>query len=1094
MIARRPLLRLVAADGHGAARVGAHVARVARGLGQDADGAGALVDAVADLLAGAQERGLEVAVELELETLRHGRSLVVRARAEDPATRRSERLVPGDGPRPGLELRDDDGDEVVLAAPLPAAPGARRAAAGGADWMDESSGEVHALLDALVAAAAELDLLETEVGRLRAELDDTNRGVVALYAELAAAHETLSTVVGSSPLAIMAVDLDGRVESWNPAAEAMFGWRAEEVIGRPLPTIVDEEALAATEEAVAAGQAYADEHALRRHRDGTTIHVSVHSAPLRGADGSVRGRMAVLADTSDRHRIEAERARLLIAEQEARAEAEAAAKRVRDLQFVTEAVLAHVDLDELLGELLRRIRLAFDVETAAVFLLGDDARSLVPLAAAGVDPSALADVDLPVARDDLGRLTLPVELIEGPAARALGAPGPDGEAPRRAGAPLLVGGREIGVLHVAAPGRPHLADADLRLLQLVADRVALAIEHARLYEAEREARRRAERSAEQTAALQRVTAALSDASSPREVLDTVLEQGCGAVRAAGAVVALLDPDRSVLRVVGATGFPAAAVERWREFPLAAAVPLAEAARRRVPVLIAGYAEFVDRYPEAARDVDPALAVRATLPLVVEGRVLGSLGLSFPAEVSFEDDSEEFLLALARQCAQALERARLLQAERDAREESERARERLVLLADASAVLAASLDYTTTLPKLARLLVPRLADLCFVDLLEEGDGLRRHAHANKDPELEAVTAEIAERFPPRLDGAHPVAQALRTGRAALLPDVTPDFVADTGRSPEHVALLERAGMPTSALAVPLVARGRTVGAVLLLQTTSGRRFGRSDVPFAEDLGRRVALAIDNARLYEDRSRVARTLQRSLLPHRLPEVPGVEIAARYRPAGTGVDVGGDFYDVFEVADGSVFVVMGDVCGKGADAAALTGLIRSTVRATAIRERDPAAVLEILNEAVLAQAAELRFATVVCGRLQRDDDGVAICLACGGHPLPFLVRGSSVEQVGTTGSLIGAVEEISVTENRVPLAPGDLLLLYTDGVIEERRPGGATFGEDGLRRLLRSCAGQDADAVAGAVERAVVEFSAEPPRDDVAVLALRVRPDGT
>jgi serine phosphatase RsbU (regulator of sigma subunit) len=282
--------------------------------------------------------------------------------------------------------------------------------------------------------------------------------------------------------------------------------------------------------------------------------------------------------------------------------------------------------------------------------------------------------------------------------------------------------------------------------------------------------------------------------------------------------------------------------------------------------------------------------------------------------------------------------------------------------------------------------------------------------------------------------------------------------------------------------------------MLAQVDSDRRFDRADLALVEDLGRRAALAIDNARLFADRSRVARTLQQSLLPHALPDIPGVEVGAAYRPAGGGSDVGGDFYDVFEIAGGSWVCVMGDVCGKGADAAALTGLVRYTVRATAMRERDPATVLTLLNEAVLRQTSDYRFATVLCGRLDADAGAVRFTLACGGHPLPLLVPAEGrARAVGTPGSLIGALPEIVVRDEVVRLEPGDTVVLFTDGVTEERRVSGEAFGEDGLLRVLDATRGRPAAEIAASVERAVLEFSAEEPRDDIAVLVLRVTPPG-
>src|SRR5205814_4021444 len=171
----------------------------------------------------------------------------------------------------------------------------------------------------------------------------------------------------------------------------------------------------------------------------------------------------------------------------------------------------------------------------------------------------------------------------------------------------------------------------------------------------------------------------------------------------------------------------------------------------------------------------------------------------------------------------------------------------------------------------------------------------------------------------------------------------------------------------------------------------RRYGTHDLEVAEDLARRAGLAADNARLYSERSRVARTLQESLLPPVLPEIPGVELAARYLAAGEGNEVGGDFYDAFDVGYGTWAVVVGDVCGKGADAAAIAGLARHTVRAAALKERRPSRMLSILNDAIFGDAdvGDARFCTVCAALVRPNRSGARMTLALGGHPPPWIVR---------------------------------------------------------------------------------------------------------
>jgi serine phosphatase RsbU (regulator of sigma subunit) len=247
-------------------------------------------------------------------------------------------------------------------------------------------------------------------------------------------------------------------------------------------------------------------------------------------------------------------------------------------------------------------------------------------------------------------------------------------------------------------------------------------------------------------------------------------------------------------------------------------------------------------------------------------------------------------------------------------------------------------------------------------------------------------------------------------------------------------------------------------------------------------------VQNARLYAERTHIAQTLQRSLLPPLLPDIPGVEVAARFRPAGEGYEVGGDFYDVFNTGDGWG-VVIGDVCGKGPEAAALTGLARHTVRAAAMQEHDPSRVLTLLSEAIRREHSDSQFCTAAYGRLELHSVGAALTLASGGHPLPLMMTDDGdVEQVGISGALLGSFADVELTTQRLELSPGSALVLYTDGVIEAGEPRGA-FGLEGLISVIRSSAGLSANEIAQRIDTAVVGLGEEPP-DDVAVVVLRVR----
>jgi serine phosphatase RsbU (regulator of sigma subunit)/integral membrane sensor domain MASE1 len=236
------------------------------------------------------------------------------------------------------------------------------------------------------------------------------------------------------------------------------------------------------------------------------------------------------------------------------------------------------------------------------------------------------------------------------------------------------------------------------------------------------------------------------------------------------------------------------------------------------------------------------------------------------------------------------------------------------------------------------------------------------------------------------------------------------------------------------------------------------------------------------------RIAATLQESLLPSVLPTIPGVDVAASFRPAGKRHIVGGDFYDVFHNEDGSWGVVVGDVCGKGAPAAALTGLARHTLRAAATQERAPSRILALLNLAILRQSPN-EFCTVVYGRLQAADGaGLRMTLSNGGHPLPLVLRASGeVEPVGVHGTLLGVTSEPPLDDHELELAPGDALLLYTDGLTDASAPRRVVTTTE-LASRLASCDGRPASEIVEALQRAIVDLDDGEPRDDIAVMVLR------
>ena len=293
-------------------------------------------------------------------------------------------------------------------------------------------------------------------------------------------------------------------------------------------------------------------------------------------------------------------------------------------------------------------------------------------------------------------------------------------------------------------------------------------------------------------------------------------------------------------------------------------------------------------------------------------------------------------------------------------------------------------------------------------------------------------------------------------------------------------------------VNLRAQGRDLGSLEVVDRPE-REFTPRDDAILTQLGQLAAGAIANARQYDRERTIARTLQRSLRPGELPQVPGLAAAVRFNAAGEGVELGGDFYDLFRARDGGWAALIGDIQGKGPEAAAVTALARHTLRAAAAYEHRPSGVLTLLHRELREQVADGRFCTVAYAYMQVVPGHVRLELACGGHPLPLIVhKDGSVEEVGRLGTLLGSDAEPLLADVVVELERGDVLVFYTDGVTEVRRQRREVFGTEQLIELLRGCGGLSPDEVAERVERAVMHASMGRLRDDMAVLTLGPDPD--
>ncbi|MFG2474388.1 SpoIIE family protein phosphatase [Streptomyces fagopyri] len=480
----------------------------------------------------------------------------------------------------------------------------------------------------------------------------------------------------------------------------------------------------------------------------------------------------------------------------------------------------------------------------------------------------------------------------------------------------------------------------------------------------------------------------------------------------------------------------------------------------------------------------------TVPLKVEGRLTGSLGVAAESPARYSNEEALRLQFAADRIALAVESARLGELERLRRGS-------LSFLVEASDLLAGTLDRDQTLALMAQMTVPTLATWCAVyTIADQASDPYLSYVLHEDEEridgLKALLSKIAPPDPVPTPGARVwPAPAEAAHQAALRTSMRSLGLGD--RSPVSsgigTTLATAAAVGGETVVLPLVARNRVIG-MLTLGKPSDEHFRQEILELAEDLSRRAALALDNARLYSERTAISQSLQRSLLPPELPHIEGVEVEVIYRAAGEGNEVGGDFYDLFPIRDGAYGFAIGDVCGTGPEAAAVTGLARHALRLLAREGFGGPAVLERLNSAILDEGARSRFLTLLYGELWPQEDGSAVLkVVCAGHPLPLRLRqDGTVEAAAEPQPLLGVMEDLELYEQTVTLDPGDVLLCVTDGVTE-RREGTRMLGDDGLTDVLTTCTGLTAGAVAARVMRAVERFASDAPSDDMAILAMRV-----
>ncbi|MGH3684294.1 MAG: SpoIIE family protein phosphatase [Pseudonocardiaceae bacterium] len=489
----------------------------------------------------------------------------------------------------------------------------------------------------------------------------------------------------------------------------------------------------------------------------------------------------------------------------------------------------------------------------------------------------------------------------------------------------------------------------------------------------------------------------------------------------------------------------------------ALVPLvSELVRRLCDVLSAdGAGVWVD-YGDGAGEQElatvgrPADADSTTLPLPLPAPLAGRLGVRVPQP---SPSTVEIAQLTAQRVALAVESDWI-------RALGQRRWSWMIYLVEAGELLAHSLDVELAAALVPQLIVPRLGRWCGVHLLDEQGQLTLTAVNHLDetalPGLRAA-----------LDASRPQLYSLLHSGADTVSTTSPD----------------------EGIAVPLVARGHPLG-TLAVGRPAGRPHNSEEIMVISDVARRAAPAIDNAQRHAAQVATSQALQQALLPRTLPASEGIEFAAAYLPASNNMNVGGDFYDVVEMKDGCWLVSIGDVCGKGAVAAARTGLVRDVLRVLVRQGRPPAQVLELLNEMMLEAQDPTQFATVVLAVISRQPaahQGLAVELVLAGHEQPVLVGADTAALVGQHGTAAGLINEFAVHPTRHLLSPGEALVIYTDGVTERRR-GSEEFGQARLLAALASVGDSSAAAIVTGLRRALEQFSAEPQEDDIAVIVVR------
>lgn len=562
---------------------------------------------------------------------------------------------------------------------------------------------------------------------------------------------------------------------------------------------------------------------------------------------------------------------------------------------------------------------------------------------------------------------------------------------------------------------------------------------------------------------------ISAADSEEAILTAIVEQ-CGPLAgASAAVVGLVEGDQ--VSLAAALGYPEGYLDPWQTFALTPGTPMTDVLVSGKPVYCTSREERDRHWPVFRGTGADGSEAFVVLPLAAHDGLIGAVTLSYRGARPFDEDDRLFLETFAGLCALALERTRVAAAELRAHAAERAARERTERLQRFTVRLAPALTVDdVAVITVNKGLVASRGLTCLI-ALQSRDG--RHLelrHVEGEPSPRPGTIRLFTRDDPSVIG-----EVFRTGE--------PLWIHNRAEWEEFDEAIGRPPPLRSAAILPIAASGQFFG-VLGIAFAEDKEFPEDERAFLMAIAGQAALAFDRAQLHEEQSEIAQVLQESLIPQELSPIPGCRVAVSYRAAGRANLTGGDFYDAFPVGDEHMLVV-GDVCGKGAQAAALTSLCRYTLRAAALQTAPPDAVgfLTFLNRAIYAQSHEdTSFASVICALATQRGDGVELTLAIGGHP-PAIVRRAdgSIDLYESGGPVVGAFEQAAFSDVTVRLEPGDALILHTDG-LTDARIGGARFGEQALWELVASLAKSSPQGFISAFDRLLdgAEIS-----DDVAIV---------